>query len=312
MAKKNNSKVNISNEELKPQVIGEVTGRKSNIGRVIIIFIAFIVAVFYLPDITITINKLLGMHTSPTITKDPDKNNEEKKSGTDKDNHDTLNAFSPSLAIEGENYTLNNFQLVDNTISFNFNNSKDTSIDYSPYNFYFETYSESKTLLERFKVDIGSVNAMKNEKVSFALSNPTVSYVSFVIKTTKDYPIVELKKDELGYGTITCKKGYETLIYTFKNNELVSIKDEIVYNFSTTDANYTTKFNEYQTKCTELNNEEGIKTTFNSSINGFSGIIDIDLAIAKINELNEKYYYNYKEEPKVVNFEMQTYGFTCN
>ena len=31
-----------------------------------------------------------------------------------------------------------------------------------------------------------------------------------------------------------------------------------------------------------------------------------------LGSIDEKYYYSYREIPKVVKFEMQTYGFNCN
>ena len=61
MAKKKNENVILENVELKPQVLGYTFQKKNNIGRVIFIFIAFILVVYYIDDISVFFNNLLQL-----------------------------------------------------------------------------------------------------------------------------------------------------------------------------------------------------------------------------------------------------------
>lgn len=307
-------KVEIQNTELMPQVIGTIKKKKNNIGRVIIIFIAFLIAILYLPEITVFFNNTFGLHTAPTIKdnndddKTPSKDSEEKPVEEKAVYHE----ITPSLEISEDNFKLNTFQLVNGNLSFNIVNSTDASLDLSKTNYFMETYNENSTLLERYKVDLGVLGAKKTETITINMSKDGVKYIVFASKTVDDYPVMELPKDELGYANITCKKDYRTLTYNFKNDELVKVKDEIVYDFRVEDTTYTEKFTSYQSMCTSYDLVDGVSAAFNSSVNGFTAAIEIDMAVAKIDSLKEKHYYKYKEIPKVINFEMQTYGFTCS
>ena len=312
MAKKNN-KVVIENIELKPQVIGTVQKKKNNIGRVLVIFVVFILTILYLPNVTVYINDLLGIETSSSIldinnddTEEPKKDNEISDS---KEISYTL--FNETAEINNGDYKVNNFLIVNNELSFNVVNNLDKRLDLSKERLYLETYNENKTLINRYKVDVNVLGAKKSETLKLSLNNPTINYITFVSKTVNDYPVIELKKDDLGYSKIACNKNSTTYTYTFKNDELVKVKEEIIYNFNVTDINYTNEFNKYQSKCTSYDVIKGIDTSFNNSTNGFTAVIDVDLTILNKDDVDEKYYYSYKEMPKVVNFEMQTYGFSC-
>ena len=103
----------------------------------------------------------------------------------------------------------------------------------------------------------------------------------------------------------------DTITYTFRNNELY----EIVHTISDSnisDEDYYNRYTANQLKSVSYNNIEGITTTFNSTAYGYTLVIKIDLEKANLSTINEKYYYNLREVPKVVKFEMPTYGFVCN
>ena len=96
------------------------------------------------------------------------------------------------------------------------------------------------------------------------------------------------------------------LYIDWKRKEIVGSDNNIE------DANYYTNYTAYQNKATTYNNIEGITATFNSTLNGYTVIFAIDLQKSNLSTVEEKYYYGFKEVPKVVKFEMQTYGFNCN
>lgn len=311
MAKKN-QKIEVENIELKPQVIGKIEKKKNNIGRVLIIFIVFIFTIIFLPEITIFLNNKLGMKISPTIV-----DNKEETDNKPNNNNPTSNneieyiLFNENTEIKKDDYIVNSFSLINNQLSFNIQNTLDKSLDLSKDLLYLETYNESKTLIERFKIDLEPMGAKKSQSVKVVLTNPNIYYVSFVAKTTNDYPVVDLTKNDLGYATMTCKSGNDTIIYTFKNDELVTVKEEVIYNFNVLDQNYSSEFSKYQSKCANYDVINGVNTSFNNSTNGFTAVIEVDMAILEKDKLDEKYYYSYKEVPKVIKFEMETYGYKC-
>ena len=313
MAKKN-QKVEIENIELKPQVIGKVLKKKNNTGRVFIIFIAFILTIVFLPNITVFLNNIFGMKISPTIIdnnkeNDHQKTHENNTTGSSKELEYVV--FNEHTEIKKDNYTLNSFTILNNSLSFNIQNNLEKSLDLSKEKLYLETYNESKTLIERFKIDLGVLGSKKSQMVKVNLTNTSIFYIAFVSKTTNDYPVVDLEKNDLGYSSLTCKLGIDTINYTFKNDELVKVKEEVIYNFNVLDQNYSNEFTKYQTKCTNYDIINGVNTSFNNSSNGFTAIIEADMAILEEDKLEEKYYYKYKEVPKVIKFEMETYGYKC-
>ena len=68
MAKKKKERIVLENVELQPQVLGYTYQKKNNVGRVLIIFIAFILVVYFIDDISVFFNNLLGRETAETIS----------------------------------------------------------------------------------------------------------------------------------------------------------------------------------------------------------------------------------------------------
>ena len=85
MAKKKNENVILENVELKPQVLGYTFQKKNNIGRVIFIFIAFILVVYYIDDISVFFNNLLGRETHSTISSNANNGNKDKEEEKEKE-----------------------------------------------------------------------------------------------------------------------------------------------------------------------------------------------------------------------------------
>ena len=308
MAKRSKKeKIILEDVELKPQVIGYTYKKKSNIGRVILIFIIFALAIYYINDISVFINNLLGKETNKNIQNLTQNNNDNKE---DNNEHKELiyNIYENYMVITEKNVTLNNFNLNEHVLTFDINNSISEEINLVSKKFFIETYSNNKTLLERFKVDIGTLGV--NSKTSYKLNlEKEFYYIVFVEKNIDDYPNVILN-NENGLSFITCNKDIENIIYEFNNNELISIEHTILDN--KVDDNYYTRYSNYQQKSSSFNNIEGITSTFNGSVNSYTAVFNIDLSKVNLEELKEKYYFGYKEIPKVIKFEMETYGFQCN
>ena len=309
MAKKNKERIILENVELKPQVIGYTYQKKSNIGRVIFIFIIFALAVFYINDISTFINDLLGKNTAPSIKENTESNKPNNSNKNEEENEVVYNIFSDTLEITESGITLNSFSLSNNILTFSATNNSDTTIDLSNRKYFVEIYSENKTLLERHKLDLGNFLSKNKVNYTFDVKN-NFYYLVIEEKKVEDYPNVFVAKDENGLEIITCTKGIEEIIYNFTNNELIDIKHTISDSNVNSDSYYA-NYSVTQNKVTTYNNIEGISATFNGTLNGYTAIFAIDLAKTDLSKTNEKYYYGYKTLAKEVNFEMQTYGFEC-
>lgn len=309
MARRNKNKIILEDVELKPQVIGYTYQKKSNLGRVIFVFAIFILAVFYIDEISVYINEFIGKDTAQAIKQNAEKNKQDKK--PEVDNQEIVyNIVDVNLSIKEEDLLLNNFEKENNKLKFDVTNNAKVSVNYSLKKYYVETYTENKTLIERVKIDIPSLTP--NDKVTSEIElKNEFYYLVFVEKTNEDYPSIELQSDEIGNATLTCIKDNDTLVYTFKDMKLQRIEHKVINN-DTTNTDYYNKYYENQAKINMLKEIDGVTANFSGSLSGFSSSVLIELSKANLSKVKEKYYYGYNEEAKVVSFEMQTYGFVCN
>ena len=166
MAKKSN-RVVLEDIELKPQVIGYSYQKKSNIGRVIFIFIIFILAIYFINDISVYINNLIGKRSSESIV----------NLVNEKDNNIYYD-INNNIEIEIDNIIISNFKYEKNKLVFDiYNTSKETS-DFQNKNYYLEIYNDNKSLLEKHKIDILTITA--NSKASFEIDvTHDFKYITF-------------------------------------------------------------------------------------------------------------------------------------
>lgn len=307
MAKKQ-EKVVLENIELKPQTIGYVLKKKNNVGRVFIIFVAFLLAIIFLPEITVYLNNLTGKYTPSTII---DSKGDDKKHHGSKDTKEVVYAtLNDGFLIDEDSYKVSNINLIVNKISFDITNKTDSIIDFTKDNYFLETYDDKKTLLERFKVDVPVIKAKGTTNLSVNVNSTNITYVVFSKKNIDDYPVVDIVKDQNGNGTIECSKDNQTIKYYFSNDLLYKLEDKFDYN-NINDVGYNELLQKYQSRATSYDVLKGVKTSFNSSVNGFSTVVEVDLTSANLSELKEEHYYKNETMAKVVSFEMQTYGYTC-
>lgn len=310
MAKKKNENVILENVELKPQVLGYTFQKKNNIGRVIFIFIAFILVVYYIDDISVFFNNLLGRETPSTISSNANNGNKDKEEEKENKEEDEYYSLSDDLKIEFENLTFDNFNLDNNTLVFDINNLSQESVDVSSKNIFLETYDADKAILERFKLNINTI--ANNSKISLNLNvKQSFDYFTLVVLTEDDYPAVNLSADENGESKIVCTKDKETITYTFDETGLTKINHKIVDN-DISNENYNINLNNYQSKVNNYKEITGVEASFTSNLTGYTVDINLDLAKVDLSKINEKNYYAYHRAAKVIFYEMPTNGFTCN
>lgn len=158
---KRNEKVVIDDTELKPQVIGHIFEKKSNIGRVLVIFIIFGLVIYFINDISLFINNLLGRSSADTIKEIVQ---DEKEKRENNDNIEDYYEFNDTLLIKLDNVTLTHFKYENNSLVFDAYNYTENDIDLSSKNYYIETYDNNKVALESKKIEF--TNIMKKNKIT--------------------------------------------------------------------------------------------------------------------------------------------------
>lgn len=312
MAKKKDERVILEDVELKPQVLG-YTYQKNNIGRVIIIFIAFALVVYFIDDISLFFNNLLGRETASTIKENATGNkNEENTLNNDneyKEDESEYYTYSEDLNIDYANLSFDSFNVNNNILTFDVNNLKTDSVDVFNKKIFLETYDADKNLIDRLKLDLTSVAG--NSKITLRLNiKNTFNYLIIAERTIDDYPAITFDNNATGENTITCTKDTETITYTFKEASLIKINHRVVDNMN--NANYNTNLNNYQSKVNSYKQIEGVQASLTTNQTGYTVNITLDLEKVDLSKINEKYYYAFREDAKVINYEMPAYGFTCN
>ena len=272
MAKKKDERVILEDVELKPQVLGYTYQKKNNIGRVIIIFIAFALVVYFIDDISLFFNNLLGRETASTIKENATGNKDEEENTPNNDSENNE---------ETEYYTY----------------TEDLNFDFKNH------------LIDRLKLDISSVAG--NSKITLRLNvKSSFNYLIIAERTIDDYPAITFDNNGTGENIITCTKDKDTITYTFREASLVKINHKVVDSMSST--NYNTSLNNYQSKVNNYKQIEGVEASLITNQTGYTVDITLDLEKVDLSKINEKYYYAFREDAKVINYEMPAYGFTCN
>ena len=309
MARKRN--IELENIELKPQVIGHTYKKKSNIGRVIIMFVILGLVVYFIDDVSVFINRLLGRQTADTIEQNANKNNLNVQLPENNDNKIEYKEISNDLIFQNNDLEFSNFVYANSKLSVTISNNTQHDINVSAKKIFLETYDqvENRTLLQTFKLDVGIIKAGARETLTLDISKD-FKVISVHEKDISLYPEVTLQANEEGIATLSCTLGYNKIDYTFKDSKLVSFNHNYANN-GVTDKSYQTDFNYYQNLVSSYTDLTGFDATFSSSEYGFTAIIKVDLQQANLSNIENKYYYAYNEQAKVIKYEMETYGFKC-
>ena len=176
MSKKNNFFVKIDDTELKPQVIGQIYQKKSNIGRVLVIFVLFGLVIYYINDISLYVNNLLGKKTVDTIKEIVSTNDKTKEISSD-----NYYLFKEETVLIVNNLSLTHFKMDNNILSFDVYNYSENDIDLTNKNYYLNIYNNNKELVNSFKIDFNIIenNNMKTLEVEYV---GEVAYINIVEK----------------------------------------------------------------------------------------------------------------------------------
>lgn len=308
--KREKIEIRLSDEELIPSTIGVLEETKKGSLGLIILFLIFIVFVLFLPNITNGINKLLGDEEMIII---PSKEEEKDK---EEDNEKISNIYSltDDLEITYNGIKFKNFSKNTNWISMIMVNENDVDIDFEKERYFLETYSEDQTLLGRHIFNNVVLSKKSSKTLTLELSEDeynNLSKILIVKKDEKDYPKVSLLKNDNNQFVLTCKKNTNDIIYTFdKKEELIRIQDTINFVNDNSDI-YSSNLSFYQGQTANLNNAEGISSSLVEVSTGFTVTTQIDVKKSLVTTLVSENYYK-EASPKVIHFEMESRGYSCN
>ncbi len=306
MAKK--KQIVISEEELVPTTLAVVQDKKKasifGIVWLFIIFIIFIAGVIYLPDISTYVNNYLH----PETVEPSSKGNTATKEDEDKEEEKTKEyAISNELVITEEKFTLSNFNVENNTLTFKINNLTTDVVDLSDLHYFMEVYNESKKLLTRIYLqDILSPSSSVD--ASYNISD-VATMVSLAVIEESEYPAHVVDVPEDGVATLVCTKDYERLEYTLSSNKVNGTN--LIYEVSLQDPNFNTLLSNYQVLQTSYNAIQGVSSTITTENNALIFKTVVNLSTLKENTLNLKTIYPYGTDAKVVYFELSSSGYTC-
>lgn len=314
---KRNKKLEIvlKDEELTPTTIGFLEDEKKSSLILVLFFVIFVLFAVFLPDITNYVNKLLGKDQDIIVT--PTK--EETEKPEEEQNDIKMYDLSDTLEFTYNDIVFSSFKKYQMEESYYLaikltNNSKKT-IDFSKDKYYIELYSQEKTLLGRYI--FSNIQLSTNSTNSQIISLTEDEYNNFsklviTLKTEKDYPEIVLTEDENKQPNLKCNRIGNTINYTFdKQNNLIRIKDTINYPNDNSDS-YKQTLSLYQSQVANYNTKKGVSSSLVEISTGFTVTTDISISTANIKELANDNYYSNDTNPKVIKFEMESRGYSCN
>ena len=308
MARK--KKVVIVDEELTPTVLYTKKEKKGSVIWLIFIFAIFIVVVIKLPEITEYVENYFNPgSTTPVNPNNP--NNNDNNNDDDVNNEEVEEyQLSADLQITEDNFYLSNFVVNNNQISFTVTNTGEEILDFSTLDYFLNLYNANKMLLQRIMINDEIVPIGGSSNLVYDLSDSNISTITFMEINEEDYPAHVVDADDAGNATLICTKGYETVSYSLTNNLVYAILD--VFSVSATDPNYSTLYSNYQALSMTYNTIGGIDSTVSVIDNVLIFRTNINLRTVSNNSFNSIIYYPLNTDAKVMNFELEANGYTCN
>ena len=301
---------------IEAEIIGEL--RKDKIGRPILVvqmFIIFGIVLISLPIFTSLLKNpssfLYKMFNSNGISDAPvtpsdDKREEFLNGGVEQQ-------LASSTNMKFENIVMRNFTLNGNYLNCEMY-SYNGVLNLDKENYFLEIYSSgSKNKIASVKL-VGSFDNQV-QKVSLTANqlsfNGNYSYVGKIVEMKDaDYPSYTVPSDESGIGSMICSMDGRSIEYTFKNNYLISIKDnvKVVLSEQKDSQAYLNLKKSYEDKANNL----GVNAEVEEVADGFSFTSVLDLENYKVPSSVVDYnYYLLDTEAKVINYTLNGKGFDC-
>lgn len=221
-----------------------------------------------------------------------------------------LTILLSSSTINYQSLSLTDFKLDGIYLSYHITNSN-SNLNLDNEKIYLEIYSNSK-LVTRVKL-IGKIDStgvnMTSKMYQLTASSSGTYYGKIVKLSVSDYPEVTLINQ-----TLTCKDNKDTFIYTFNNNQLVSLNHTYSYTYAGHETDYLNKFNESNLISNKIKTLSNCTSSTTENDSGFIFTANLDLKDIKISELGDYInysYFDFNTPSKEVSYEMLTKGYDC-
>ena len=298
MAKRQKLKnVVISNEELKPTVVGYLDSKQKGPVLLFFIFAILIAALYYMPEISNYVNKNILKQTT---------NKEVNPIVEDNITTEKIVEATEDVAVKVGDLEFRDFTFNGNNVTFTITNTGKSDINLS--NYYYETYSESQSINERVNFSNETINSNQKLDISLYTIYNDYKYISFSQIDANNLPEVSLSNN-----TLTCSKTKEEqYTYNFNSGSLV----RVVYTVVKEKTDYEeTEYNSLLSSYTEMAAApaiDGISNRFSHNDYSFTFTKTIDLIVTDANNIDNELYYKKQESAKKIAFDMSIKGYKCN
>lgn len=217
---------------------------------------------------------------------------------------DELKIINSKTVLEYNNFTLSDFNLSKDSITYKITTSNIINFDES--NYYLILEKDNKKIYIKL---VGNDNKELTNSFKFSNEFSDIIEVKGYIKiiSDKEYPEFNLSSDETGTSSLICVKDNDTYEYMFNNNLLIRIKQTYIYNDENSEEYYN-KYQGYTLTMDKININGGV-SSLEETYDGFTFKTDIDL-----NNYQEKInnnYYSLNTKSNKINFEMKAKGYDC-
>ncbi len=312
--KKKQEPVVVQNTPLIPTTIGVIDTKENGPIVAIVIIILFLLGIFFMDDITAFFHPT-SAPSNPTVPTTPGENPTTPLTPSEEIKYYD---FKNDLEIDMNGFQITNFKVDEtkSTISFRVSNVNGDENYFKDNQFYLELYNTEKTLLERLKIANDSITTFRN--FSFIVQNTKIASLAFVKKDVTDYPNVSLKVNSNEQPYLTCQNSDITYEYIFTEKDEVYLLKQIneTKTFLTSREDYEDVLNEYNTLKTSYDSLGGVTATLTPITRGFRFETSIDLENVSSETMKKHFsdsiYYKLDTEAKVIAFELESSGYTCN
>lgn len=299
------------------EVLGEL--RKDKIGKpklVLVLALLFALVLAGLPILNNMLNDTESvlykfLYESPSsggISKP--QNTTKKKEYVD---GSQLQQLSSSLVMMNDNIMMKNFKLSNGKIECTMY-SYNGLLELDDEHYYLELYSNSKELLSYYK--LGGTYDFQERKVVLERAdtnfNTELKYFGKIVKKEeKDMPEVKITQDVNGIGNMTCEKGNNKFVYTFKNGYLIQIAntDKKLLN-DMAPQEYLNLLADYRVKATKLTPFATVEEVEDGFV--FNATVNLETAGYVLpSDLGDPNYYKLDTKAKVISYAMIGKGFDC-
>ncbi len=307
------------------QTIGTIKKEKKSIVPVILIFVVILGVCVALPYIYGFISPYFEKkQPNPTPSGPVTPTPEEPTEDPDVDTPSDPVAIAPETVINFEDLSFSNLSIteLDNTYYINYTISNTGTETYTnDKDLYLEIYNNENTFLGRAIISLeNSLMASSKTNLRSEISDSVYSSaakVNVVSKTELDYPNVTLNET----NTIVCRKGIETITYTFVDEKLTTFKDVYEYSIPKTETDtYSTDSLKYRNLLNSyinygaitsfIENETETDSTFTASVTlTLSDTLD-SIQKATLKNMNPS-IYDKDTVPKVIKFKQEANAYIC-